>query len=980
MNEPQSFGAVTPDEFRRIREVFESALEHSPADRVDFVERACGGNAVLIAEVERMLAADATRSPLLDAGALPPTESTADRFTAGAVFATSFHIIAPLGRGGMGEVYRAHDVELNRHVALKILPEAFAYNLDRLARFKREAQLLASLNHPNIGAIYGFEESSPSADSGQAAVQALVLELVEGPTLADRIAQGVIPLDEAVPIARQIAEALEAAHEQGIVHRDLKPANIKLRPDGTVKVLDFGLAKALRPESVAGDVASPTITSSSLAQRGVIIGTAAYVSPEQARGYQADKRSDVWAFGAVLYEMLSGRRLFKGDDASETLASVLRQDIDWTALQPSTPASVRHLISRCLERDVRRRLRDIGEARIALEEGPAPQTMAGMRSTVWRRAIPIAVTAIVTGALAGTAWYLRPSIPREVTRLSFTLPEGQSLSSGDRSIAAISPDGTQIVYVAAPSALYLRSLLALEPNVIRGTEGNGILGEPVFSPDGRSIVFHASADQTLKRIPVTGGATVTLCRADFPHGLSWGPDGILFVQPGTGIMRVYDDGGTPEVLVNLDEGEAAQSPQTLPGGQHLLFTLANGLAPNRWDSARIVVQSLASGERKTLIDGGSDARYVPTGHLVYAVGGSVFAVAFDVTRLQVSGGAVSVVDGVRRGAPSLAGTAQFGFASNGSLMYIAGPPSARWDLGLTDRKGGVEPLKLPPGPYEAPRVSPDGTRIAFGTDDGKEAIVWIYDLAGATTMRRLTFGRNNRLPTWSSDGTRVAFQSDRDGDAAIFWQPVDGGPAERLTTPSLGESHEPEAWSPNGEMLLFSITNGSDVSLSTLALKQRRVTPFGEVRSSTRTGAVFSPDGQWVAYASFDGSGRTIYVEPYPATGVKHQLVPKGAGEPHQPLWSPDGRQLFYNPGPGRFESVTVTTHPVFAFGNPVAVPRPFPGASPLTRRPYDITPDGRFLSAIAAGQSESGRLTAPQIQVVLNWFEELRARVPTTN
>ncbi len=432
------------------------------------------------------------------------------------------------------------------------------------------------------------------------------------------------------------------------------------------------------------------------------------------------------------------------------------------------------------------------------------------------------------------------------------------------------------------------------------------------------------------------------------------------------------------MLVRLDDGEAAQSPQTLPGGEHLLFTLATGTARDRWDKARIVVQSLTSGERKTVVQGGSDARYVPTGHLVYVVGGSLFAVAFDARRLEVTSDPVPMIDGVRRTGVEvpLGGRAQYSFASNGSLIYIPGAVSAQWDLALTDRKGGVEPLKLPPGGYEVPRVSPDGRRIAFGSDDGREAIVWIHDLSGATTMKALTFGSNNRFPTWSSDGTRVAFQSDRDGDAAIFWQPVDGRPAERLTTPRPGESHEPEDWSPKGDTLLFSVKRGSDVSLWMLSMRDRKATPFGDVHSSIRTGAVFSPDGRWVAYASFVASRRTIYVQPFPATGDTYQL-PQGAGEPKHPRWSPDGTQLFYNPGPGQFESVSVTTRPTFGFGNRVAVPRPFPGAAPLTRRPYDITPDGRFVSAIAAGQSASGRPMAPRIEVVLNWFEELRTRAP---
>ncbi len=517
------------DRWRRVEALCHAALERPVAERGAFLRGACSDDEIRH-EVETLLEREAAAERFLEtpvgaavAGVMSTPPLRGSRVGA-------FEVGPLLGAGGMGEVYRARDVALNRDVALKILPGPFALDPDRLARFKREAQVLASLNHPNIAAIHGFEESD--------GVQALVLELVEGPTLADRIARGPVPIVEAVPIARQIAEALEAAHEQGIVHRDLKPANVKLRPDGTVKVLDFGLAKMPRPEAMtAGDLtASPTITGGSIVQTGVLFGTAAYMSPEQAGGRQADKRSDVWAFGAVLYEMLSGQMAFEGNDVFDTLSAVAGRDIAWTALPAATPSSVRHLLERCLDRDPRHRLRDIGEARIVLED-PAPRALADGRSSHWRRAMPVALAVIVTGALVGALWSFESSTPREVARLSFTLPEGQALSSGDRSIAAISPDGTQMVYVAAPSGLYLRSMSAVESRAIRGTEGIVNVGEPVFSPDSQSIVYSMLVEQTLKRIPVTGGAPSTICRVDFPTGVSWGPDGILFVD-GKAILRV----------------------------------------------------------------------------------------------------------------------------------------------------------------------------------------------------------------------------------------------------------------------------------------------------------------------------------------------------------------------------------------------------------------------------------------------------------
>ena len=961
------------DRWRRVEALCQAALERPAAERGAFLRGACSDDQ-LRHEVETLLGREPAAERFLETGvgaavaAVMPTPPLHGR-------RVGPFVVGPLlGAGAMGEVYRARDVDLNREVALKILPEPFALDSDRLARFKREAQVLASLNHPNIATIHGFEVSN--------GVQALVLELVEGPTLADRIARGPVPIVEALPIARQIAEGLEAAHEQGIVHRDLKPANVKLRPDGTVKVLDFGLAKVLQPEATTGgdSTASPTITSRSMVERGVILGTAAYMSPEQARGLPADKRSDIWAFGAVLYEMLSGRLAFNGDDVIGTLSAVVGRDIDWTALPGATPSSVRRLIERCLDRDLRHRLRDIGEARIVLEN-PGPPAMVGPRlappppSSWWRRAVPVALAAIVAAAFL--AWQFKPSPPRQAVRLSFPVPEGQSLSSGGRRVLAISPDGTQIVYAAAPAGLYLRSLSASEPTLIRGTEGDLTIGEPAFSPDGQWIAFTGFVDRTLKKVPVSGGAPVPICPVGSAHGAIWEPDGILFVEPGKGIMRVDANAGAPSLLVPADGTEEFQGPQTLPDGQHLLFTIATGNSPDRWDKAKVVVQSLKSRERKTLFENGSDARYLPTGHIVYAVGGSLFAVAFDLQRLEASGPKVSIVEGVRRApAPSVSGgAAQFSVASNGSLVYIPGPAMALWDLGVADRRGDVKPFGLRPGPYEAPRVSPDGRRIAFGTDDGKEAIVYTHEMSGLSSMKRLTYGGNNRFPTWSSDSKSVVFQSDRDGDRGLFLQPVDGGEAVRLTKPDAGDTHEPESW--HGDTLLFSITKGADVSLWTLSLKDRASTPFGDVHSSTRTGAVFSPDGRWVAYATTEGATTTIYVQPFPAVaGGKRQLPPRG-GQPKHPVWSADGSQLFYNPGPGLFESVSVTTQPAFAFGNPVALPRSFPGASPRERRPYDITPDGRFVSALAAGQSVSGRPAAPQIQVVLNWFEDLKTRVP---
>jgi serine/threonine-protein kinase len=886
----------------------------------------------------------------------------------------------------MGDVYRARDRQLHRLVALKVLPDLFAIDRDRLERFKREAHVLAALNHPNIASIHGFVESD--------GVQALALEFVTGTTLAARIALGAIPIDDALPLARQIAEGLEAAHEQGIVHRDLKPSNIAVRPDGTVKILDFGLAKVLQPDAPeTGDHARPAGTQSpGGAPAAVVLGTPAYMSPEQAKGRPTDKRSDIWAFGAVLYEMLSGRRAFQGDDTTEILSAVITQELDWTALPISTPAAVRSLIARCLERDVRRRLRDIGEARIALDTPPPPASHVDARvvvagvSRAWSsRSIGVAVLLAATAAVAALAtWQLKPATPLGVTRFAFSLPAGQVFSRGiGRHSIAISRDGAQLVYSGVPAGLYLRAMARLDATRIRGSEDFPRVTEPVFSPDGQSIGFYT--DGALKRIAVSGGTATTIAAAEPPFGISWEDDSILFGQGGKGIMRVASTGGAPETLVRVDAGEEAHGPQLLPDGRHVLFTLARGTASDRWDRARIVVQSLASGARTILVDGGSDARYVPTGHLVYALAGVLYAAPFDAARPALTGPAVRVVEGVSRGTGGLTGAAHYSVSETGTLVYIPGPLDAsaglgeRMQLGLVDRNGIIDRLPLPADTYQTPRVSPDGTRIAFGTDDGKEAIVWIYDLFGNAPRRRLTFGGNNRFPVWSADGKEVVFQSDRDGDAAIFSQASDGsGSAERLTKPPKDTSHVPESWSPHDEQLLYSAETRGGVALWVLSVRDRKTTPFGDVRSTTPIAATVSPDGRWVAYASTDRGKQTIYVQPFPATGARYQLGAKGDDIPSHPVWSPDGKELFYNPRPLGLEVVSVSTTPAFAFGNSVPVPRPFQLSLPEQRRAYDITPAGKFVARISPSSETYGTVAQP-IQIVVNWFEELRARVPAS-
>jgi serine/threonine-protein kinase len=893
----------------------------------------------------------------------------------------SHEITALLGKGGMGEVYRARDLKLKREVAIKILPEEFSRDTDRTSRFQREAELLASLNHPNIAAIYDVEEANGSCY--------LVLELVEGDTLADRLRRGPIPVDEALHIARSICEALEAAHEKGVIHRDLKPANVKITLDGKVKVLDFGLAKALEASPASAIMSNSPTLSLAATNVGVILGTAAYMSPEQARGRSADQRSDVFSFGCVLYEMFTGRQAFQGEEVSDVLASVLKTEPDLTLLPPNLNSKIRELLRRCLEKNPKARWHAIADVRVEIEailadpRGVAidERHQAAAPKPVWKRALPLIAAVILTAAITGTAvWNFKAVQPLPVIRFPISLGEGHQFLFVSRPSVTISPDGTQIVY-EADRRLYHRSMSELDARLIPGSDTFTSTGNPIFSPDGRSIAFWAASDQTLKKIAVTGGAAVTICPADNTYGMSWGTDGtIVFGQGTKGIMRVSANAGKPEQVVSLKPGELAYGPQMLPGGEALLFTLARGDALEDWDNAKIVVQSLKSGERKTLVERGSDARYISTGHIVYAFGGTLFAVAFDLRHLQVTGGQVPVVEGVRR-AGSTTGAAHFSFSNTGTLIYVPGPASPGMGdqqvLALMDRKGMIETLKVPPRSYRFLRVSPNGKRVAFTSEQGKDANVWIYDIGGTTAPRQLTVGGANRYPVWSADGERVAFQSDREGELAIFWQRADGvGAAERLTKPEQGVAHIPDSSSPDGLYLSFTATRGTESAVWTLSLKDKdkKATIFAQAPSAMVRNSSFSPDGRWLAYSSSEMTTTSrVWVQPFPnPTGAKYPILEYG-----HPMWSPDGKELFYNSANGQLSVVSITTKPGFEFGAASRVPGVITTTNPLrTPRLWDITRDGKFLIAVSTDQA-SGTVAPAQIQVVLNWFHELQERVP---
>ena len=902
-----------------------------------------------------------------------------------------YEIAAQIGEGGMGEVYRATDTNLGRDVAIKVLPESVAQDPERLARFDREARTLAALNHPNIAQIHGLEKN--------AGTTALVMELVKGPTLADRIAQGAIPVDEALPIAKQIAEALEAAHEQGIIHRDLKPANIKVRPDGTVKVLDFGLAKALEPASALGAPAgqalsqAPTITTPAMTQAGMILGTAAYMSPEQAKGKTVDKRSDVWAFGAVIYEMLTGRRAFDAEDVSETLAAVLRGEVDWEPLPKNLSPVLGTYIRRCLHKDQKQRVHDIADVRLALEgafETGGAQAAASVvvpQPVYWRRGVPLALAAMGLGALVVglVGWSLWPSTePPVVTRSDYDLPGGQQFGGTAQSVLAVSPDGRAFVYNAR-EGLYLRAMGDLAARLIPETEGGG---QPVFSPDGQSLAYFDVATSELKRIATSGGAPLVIAATGFPYGGSWGPDDTILLGQTDGILRVSADGGTPALVIPAEAGEQMDGPQLLPDGESVLFSVTASTGPMRWDEAQIVVQSLATGERTVVWEGGSAARYVPTGHLVYALRDGLYAIAFDLDSLTVSGGPVPMVADVQRafGRANIGfwtGTANFGVSAQGSLVYVSGTAgSGDRTLALVGRDGVVAPLGVPPAQYLSPRLSPDGETLVVQSVEAEGNVLWTYDLSGDTQIQQLTFEGDNHRPVWTPDGQRITFASDREGPMSLYWVPADGSePPERLTTAEAGTSHWAQSWSPDGQTLLFNVQRElfTDWDIWSLSVTGRETQRLYDTPGTIYTGAELSPDGQWLAYGAGPSAAVVdVYVEPFPPTGARRRISQEGG---LWPLWSRAGDRLFYRPttaAGATLRSVDIVTQPAFAFSNEQTLP--IEGFTVVGfYRGYDLTPDGeRLVMVFPVDRTDGGEGARPQIIIVQNWFQELRRLVPT--
>jgi eukaryotic-like serine/threonine-protein kinase len=845
-----------------------------------------------------------------------------------------YEIVSPLGAGGMGEVYRARDTQLGRDVALKVLPEILAHDPERMARFKREAQVLASLNHPNIATIYGFEESD--------GLRALVMELVEGPTLAEgTVGTGLAPsfgegtprgaptpramqADEVLAIAKQIAEGLEYAHDRGIIHRDLKPANIKITPDGAVKILDFGLAKALESDaSVSSAVSnSPTLTVAAT-QAGIILGTAAYMSPEQAKGKPADRRADIWAFGCVLYEMLTGQRAFEGETVSDVLAGVIRAEPDWRALPSGLPPRVLDLVHRCLVKDPKHRLQAIGDARITIEEtmaggtGVSPVAMHGqdahattggdpfvrqgrLRSPL-QRVLPWAVAGLllVLSVLLGVGFVLRAPKPPPSIRASISLPDGAT--QPPLGYFSISPDGLRLAFVAAPSGgrpqLWVRPLDSMVAQPLTGTEGAAY---PFWSPDSRSIAFFAEGK--LKKIDASGGPAQVVCDAAEGRGGAWGPNGIIVFAPGvfSGIFQVAAIGGTPAQLTTpASSGDSDRFPSFLPDGKHVLFFSLGG--GSKKDRLRVV--SLASKEVKTVADINSNAVYDPSGYLLYQRDGNLVAQRFDPDSLSLSGDAFPVVEQIQSD-PDKA-NAFFSVSSNGILVFQSGKFGNKAQLTWFDRDGKRIKTLGEPADLFFPALSPDGKRVVAPlSGPGGKSSLWMLDVTRGVLSRFSFSDFSDSVPVWSPDGKEVAYESNRGGNLEIFIKPASGVESEKPLVTGEGESM-PTDWSRDGRYIAYQTQSQKTKKFDIWILPMtgdRKPYPFIATEAN-EWGGTFSPDGRWLAYISDESGRNEVYVVPFPGRGGKWQVSSSG-GE--TVFWVADGKELDYFTQDGKWMAVEV--------------------------------------------------------------------------
>jgi serine/threonine-protein kinase len=891
-----------------------------------------------------------------------------------------YEVLSPLGEGGMGIVFRARDTKLRRDVALKLLPHHLVDNPERLARFEREAHVLASLNHPNIAQIYGVEESLTN--------RCIVMELIQGETLEERLQRGPIPIDEVLRIAKQIAEALETAHEKGIVHRDLKPANIKVAPDTTVKVLDFGLAKASHHPQAAVLSNSPTMIGGSAP--GVILGTAAYMSPEQAKGQDANHTADVWGFGCVLYEMVTGARAFGGQTAGEIIAAVLKSEPDWDRLPVDTPENLRRLLRRCLQKDRKHRLQNLGDARLEIEDA---QSDASQRESLDRRAVQrtqrlVWVLGIgLLGAVAALAWLSswpqRNALEPDRPLLRFSVDLGPEAEAGAMITAAISPDGTRIVFpwrdAGGSQILAARKLDESTVTRLAGTEG---AVNPFFSPDGRWIGFVARG--SLKKVLADGGAPITLASLNNPRGATWTADDSI-IAPLTNraaLARIPGNGAAARLVTQLDGEELSHRwPQILPGGRAVLFT---GRSPtlNSYENAAIDVVTLATKERRTLWRGGYFGRYVPSrgrrGHLLYIHEGVLFGVPFDPERLELEGTPSPVLE--RVAADPLSGGGQFDVSTNGTLVYLEGSGTRAWSLVTLTADGKTEAIVPNPAMYYSPRFSPDGRRLAFAIEAGNGSDIFVYDFANRSTTRLSFDQQGNIEPIWTPDGQHIVYRSIR--RAALWWVRADGvGEPQRLYS-SSAPAIQATAFSPDGRRLAFQEerdpSDSLDVSILPLDVSDPdHPRPGAPQRllstSANETLAAFSPDGQWIAYSSDESGQSEVYVRRDSEPAGKWQ-VSIGGGS--LPMWSRTGREILYR-GPGN--RIMVAAYQVS--GDSLVPRQPRQWSSIPTLSPgftnLDLAPDGKRIAALLS--LEPPRTGTLHVTFLLNFFDELKRSAPAT-
>jgi len=884
----------------------------------------------------------------------------------------SYEVAAQIGAGGMGEVYRARDAKLDRHVALKVLPAALAQDPERLARFEREARTLAQLNHPNIGAIYGVEDST--------ATKALVMELVDGPTLADRIAQAPVPVDEALPIVRQLADALEAAHEQGIIHRDLKPANIKVRPDGTVKVLDFGLAKALDPAgaaAMAGVSQLATITTPAMTQAGVILGTAAYMSPEQARGKPLDRRTDLWAFGCVLYEMLTGHRAFDGETVTDVLGAVLRAEPDWQRLPPETPPAITTLIRRCLRKDARQRLADASTIRLEIDDAIAAPglengassaarvapTSSGARQISLAAAAALGAAIAVAAATAGVMWQGRaPERPAgTLARVTVPLPSDTTLATGPA--IALAPDGSTLAFAATRNGiaeLYVRRLAESEPRVIKDSRG---AAAPFFSPDSEWVGFFVGA--AMKRVSMKTGVMTTIAESALPAA-EWGPgDRIINIAEGGALLVIPAAGGAPQRvrLKGLSEAASIRSASWLPGGQAVL--VAASFTPTPSGDTAVAVVTLDTGDVKILVERGSNPLYLSTGHVVFVEDGTLKAVGFNPSTRDISGVPVEVLPGVRQ--QTYTQTAAFSCSATGTCAYIAGGTTRSRTIVMVDRSGTSRPLGVPRNSYAHPRFSPSGDRLAWWIEQ-RDCELETYDLARGT-VERLKPVTDSHYPTWMPDGRSISLTGRRDASPYGLYSVATDGSGKVQTI--LADSHKltPNAsmsWTPDRVLVfvdkgdLWVLRPGDSEPTVLERTPGREVTP------------AFSHDGRWLAYASDEGGKVDVYVRPFPGAGEKF-VISNGGGT--EPVWARSGRELFFRNG-DRFMVVDVGTGSAFSAGRPRLMFTMHTQSS-LGRTSYDVSPDGQTFVMTDSGEEDRA---AEQVMLLQNWFGELKRLTSSTS